>query len=234
MLTPRTAKYFSLTALLWLAVMTPASATLISAINALNPGDQYRVLFVTSGTTQATSSDIGTYNTFVQAAAAAGSVTSSLGLTWQALASTSAVSAQDNANVFPADSSPVSFFNSDGGLLALSAADLLDDSLLSPPQFTEDGAALFTSVWTGSDIDASLFAGSELGSAVPVVGLADASILWLAVSRTPSLDSLPLYGLSSVATVPSAVPEPATITLTAVGILLVSAAARRRNTVKRC
>ena len=38
----------------------------------LGPGDSFRLLFITSGTRDGTSSSIGTYNTFVQNAAASG------------------------------------------------------------------------------------------------------------------------------------------------------------------
>jgi hypothetical protein len=133
----RSAKYAGLTALMWLLGMTPASATLIDAIHALNPGDKYRVLFVTSTTTGGQLSDINTYNSFVQNAAAAGSVTSSLGLTWRALASTRSVDAQTNSSVLSTDASTVRFFNTLGQLVAFSGADLWDGSLAAPIIATE-------------------------------------------------------------------------------------------------
>jgi molybdopterin-guanine dinucleotide biosynthesis protein len=59
-----------------LSMTGTASATLIESIAALDDGDKYRVSFVTSTKRDATSSDITDYNTFVNTAAQAGSVTS--------------------------------------------------------------------------------------------------------------------------------------------------------------
>jgi hypothetical protein len=42
-----------------------AQAALVVVPPGLNPGDQYRLVFVTAGTRNATSSDINDYNTFV-------------------------------------------------------------------------------------------------------------------------------------------------------------------------
>lgn len=76
-----------------------ASASLQDAIDALQLGDHYRVLFVTTSFFTASNfdpspSDINFYNTLVATDAAVGSITGSLALTWKALASTLAVNAQ--------------------------------------------------------------------------------------------------------------------------------------------
>ena len=60
----------------------------------LGPGDQFRLLFVTSGTSNASSGDINVYNTFVQNAANANSVDATIrGMSgeFRAVVSTSAV-----------------------------------------------------------------------------------------------------------------------------------------------
>ena len=46
-----------------------AAAIPITVPTSLSPGDQYRLAFVTSSTRNATSSDIGVYNTFVDTVA---------------------------------------------------------------------------------------------------------------------------------------------------------------------
>src|SRR5689334_8868782 len=67
----------------------------------LQAGDQYRLVFVTSSVTAATSSDISYYDNFVNNAAnASGSLLQPLGATWQAIASTEAVSAADHIGTF--------------------------------------------------------------------------------------------------------------------------------------
>jgi hypothetical protein len=63
----------------------------------LAPGSQYQLIFVTSGTTNAESSDINYYNNFVQNAANAAGIGTSLGITWTAIASTDSVNALTNA-----------------------------------------------------------------------------------------------------------------------------------------
>ena len=60
-------------------------------------GDTYRLVFVTSGTRDGTSTDINDYNDFVQAAAASSATFGSLGnATWKVIGSTETVNARDN------------------------------------------------------------------------------------------------------------------------------------------
>jgi len=73
-------------------ISTSAYAVLFVPVG-LAPGDSYQLAFVTSATTNATSSDINSYNSFVQAAADAAGIGSSEGVTWSAIASTSAINA---------------------------------------------------------------------------------------------------------------------------------------------
>jgi len=80
-------------------VLAPAAQAVLIAPSGLNPGDIYHWAFVTSTTRDATSTDIADYNTFVQNAANAGSLTAGSGLTWKAVASTDTVDARDNAPV---------------------------------------------------------------------------------------------------------------------------------------
>ena len=77
---------------------TTASAAPITVPTGLNPGEQYRLAFVTSTTRDATSSNIADYNAFVTATANAVPELAELGITWKAIGSTSAVDAQDNTH----------------------------------------------------------------------------------------------------------------------------------------
>lgn len=231
-------KLFFAIALLALGVTNSAFASLSDAINSLSPGDKYRVLFVTTSLTAATSTSISTYNTFVQTAAAAGSVTSSLGLSWMALASTLTDNAQTNASVLNTDTSPVSFFNTNGDLLAVSGQDLWDGSLLVAVDYTENGSLFGFFVWTGTFSDGLSFDQRELGSLVPGAdpnftvafgGISNAvNSAWMVYSPGLTIELRSIYGLSSVAVVPSAVPVPAVAWLfaTALGGL---GFARRRS-----
>ncbi|MFM7786866.1 MAG: PEP-CTERM sorting domain-containing protein, partial [Microcystis panniformis] len=91
-------------ALATLVTASAAQAALVVVPPGLNPGDQYRLVFVTSGTRNATSSNINDYNTFVTnqvtGSALATQLTTAgfnLGtITWKAIGSTSATSAKVN------------------------------------------------------------------------------------------------------------------------------------------
>jgi hypothetical protein len=81
---------------LWLGSAT-ASAQVWTVPPGLNPGDKYRLVFVTDGNYRALSKHISDYNTFVtDQANEANSVVKGLGITWRALASTESESAKKN------------------------------------------------------------------------------------------------------------------------------------------
>ena len=198
----------------------PASATLISSINALNPGDKYRVIFVTTTLTDAVSTNISTYDAIVQSDAAAGRVTSGLGLTWRALASTAAANVQSTTGIFVGDSEPVSFFNTQGLLLAISGGDLWNGSLFRPVSFDQNArrpeACPFEAdgcVWTGTA--PSGLTSRPLGSTEVVYGdTGNFDATWVTDSVTLPFNKLGLYGVSSVGVVPAIdTPEPTILPL---------------------
>jgi len=102
----------------WLQVSVVFGASLFSGLEVwadliiatpseLSPGDQFRIVFLTLGTTEATSSDIAFYNNFVTAdaehqAGGAGNqvVCGGAVLTWSAIGSTYCVSATANIGAF--------------------------------------------------------------------------------------------------------------------------------------
>ncbi len=77
---------------------TTASAGSIATPTGLNPGDQFRIVFVTQGTTAANSSDISTYDTFVTNQANSATYNGAT-ITWQAIGSTPSVNAIDHIGV---------------------------------------------------------------------------------------------------------------------------------------
>jgi hypothetical protein len=91
----------------------------------LQPGDTYHLVFNSSLSTTALSSDIGFYNVVAQAAADVAGIGVSQGITWRALGSTNAVSARENAVV--GAETPV--YNMQRELLATGYADFWDGSL---------------------------------------------------------------------------------------------------------
>ena len=71
---------------------TASAGLVISTPTRLNPGDHFRILFITSGTTTATSSVISNYDTFVNTDANGATYNGSV-ISWKAIVSTPTVNA---------------------------------------------------------------------------------------------------------------------------------------------
>lgn len=194
----------------------------------LNPGDKYRIAFVTSGIRDATSSIVGDYNTFVNTAAnASGTLTAPLGTTWTAIASTATVDARDNTGTNPSAATGVPIFLVDGSTqIALNNADFWDGSLASPLNQTEFGNStsnLF--VWTGS---------SSSGTASVALGGLGATLgntsfnnsFWTTYATTGTENASYFYGISGELTA-HVTPEPGSL-LCLTGATALLAARRRR------
>jgi hypothetical protein len=110
----------------------------------LSPGDTFHLVFVTSTPAQATSTDIGYYNTFVNDVAnGPGSIVAAYGWTWKAIGSTAGTSAIDNTgtNYTPANPGNPIYRVGDYVLVANDYADLWDGSLDAPISKTQTGGA---------------------------------------------------------------------------------------------
>jgi len=118
----------------------------------LLPGDDYRHVFVTSGTRTATSADIADYNAFVTAAAEAVPELAALGTTWSCIGSTLAINADANTLTRPGDPSAL-IVRLDGALVAAGNTDLWDGTLAAPISIDENGDTLDTQVWSGTMSD---------------------------------------------------------------------------------
>ena len=196
----------------------------IATPSGLSPGDQFRIVFLTVATTQATSGDIGYYNTFVtndainQAGGIGNNVVyGSTALTWTAIASTNDIAAITNIGSFD-----VPVYLGSGTLIAASdtASGLWSGSLQSPiNEFLTAPFFFDTAVWTGTLPNGSnagsftLGSGSGFGS---LPGLSNKSNSeWVATGATPSTFSNNMYGISQVLT---AVPEPSTYAMALAGV----------------
>lgn len=203
-------------------------------------GDTYRLAFVTSGTTTAASTDIATYNTFVQNAAAGSTAYGNLGsVTWKALASTATTNVKDNTGTASGVGESIFLLNgttSASAVFADNYADLWDGNAQQGRlRYTENGDlrqgnypntaswGSWTAVWTGSN--GSGTTSSALGTANPRHGLVNAEQqFWMTRSTTANTSEFPMYALSEVLTV---VPEPSTLGLIGLsGLLLLR---RRRS-----
>ena len=216
-----------------LSVSGTASATLIESIAALEEGAMYRVLFVTSTSTRATSSDIEFYNNFVSTAAVSGSVTGGLGLTWKALASTTGMNAQVNTGILTNDSSLVTLFNTFGEIVATSGLDLWDGNISAAIRSEENGRFAGTRyVWTGTHSNGNVNPDRTLGSSSAYAGAnTRTSSLWMKQSRAGNTSNqLSIYAVSSAAMKPVAdVPEPGTAILLSLGLAGLSFARYRKQ-----
>jgi hypothetical protein len=226
------------TALLVLATCFVAPLTSLAAPvtvpSGLNPGDQYRLAFVTSTTRDATSGAIADYNAFVAAAAAGVPELAALGTTWQAIGSTMEIDARDNTGTNPLLSTGVPIFRLDGVEVAQDNADLWDGSPSAPINTTEQGTAFAgTIVWSGTETDgtAVLPFSNQLGSGNPLNGspssVAPVEYQWIMFfSPAGATENASFYAISGVITV---VPEPATYVLAAFGAIGLLAFRRRRG-----
>lgn len=130
----------------------PVDAAAITIPAGLNPGGQYRLVFVTSTTRSATSTDIASYDATVAAAAASSPELNALGTNWRVIGSTAAVNAFDH--IGGAFSMPL--YNLGGLRVADNSTDLWDTSISNPIQFDEFGALTTASfVWTGTQENGS-------------------------------------------------------------------------------
>ena len=146
-----------------LALAPAAQAGTILVGDLLNPGlvlgDTFRLVFVTSTKTLATSTDIGYYNTFVDDVAnnvtVANSIVVSYGWTWKAIASTQTKSAINNTST-TGTGFPIYLVGGGNAQVADDYVDLWNGSLDNPVTRNQTGNNELTTgennrVWTGTN-----------------------------------------------------------------------------------
>lgn len=220
----------------------PASAAVIGQLGILqdtanggiNPatgvawaaGDSYRLIFVTSTTTLATSTDISTYNSFVQGVADAAGLG---GATWKIVGSTEDVDARDNTGTNPTLSSGVPVLLMNGtSLFAADNTDLWDGANVAV-QFDESGTDVGSlRVFTGStaggveEAGAGQFLGSTVVQSngnvvVRTGGTANTGGTWMRVFSDSPDGARSVYAMSDPLTV---IPEPSAALLGAIGAVM--------------
>jgi hypothetical protein len=129
----------------------------------LNPGDQFKFVFVTNGSRDATSGDIEVYNSFVQHEAY-GAYYNNKVVQWKAVGSTESTAAKDNIGGY---NSNIKVFLVDGTLIANS----LDTNGFwsynrsnSMNKNIQGVVVLDTRVWVGSGLDGSNQYPTQLGT----------------------------------------------------------------------
>ena len=165
----------------------------------MGPGDSFRLLFVTSTTTTAESSDIADYNAFAQARAAANTNLAGFSGQFRALISTAGVNIKDNTAT-TGTGVPVHWLG--GEKAADDYADLYDVSWDSVSGLTEAGSSYTGLVWTGGngygDTSLRRYAGA---AEVRMGDLGDATRPLSSPTARAATEFHPLYALSPVLTV---------------------------------
>ena len=225
----RTLKHLAVLLLLT-AVLAPASANAQATApctgtlawtgivpDCLSPGASYRILFVTSGARDSSSSDIAVYNTFVQAQADGATGTPFSGITFNALGSTPSTNARDNTGTNPnSDGVGERIFYYLGEQVADNYADLYNgdwdsinplDETGSPSPTVNSFGSLVVRVYTGSGSDGTSATGRSLGDANSRIGLANQNGQSGTLNgNTFDSDARSFYALSTVLTAPG-IPE---------------------------
>jgi hypothetical protein len=202
-----------------ISIITPVASypAPITVPTSLNPGDQYRLAFVTSTTTDATSWNTAYYNAFVTNVANSVPELVALGTDWTAIGSTPGIDARTNTNTDPNISTGFPIYNLAGDLVVPNNLVLWSQGdFYHSINVNEAGNLLSTNVWTGTNGNgttgslplgpaSSLFSYTYYGHSQDAGGSS-----WIKFSYDTYFNSFSMYSMSGVLTV---VPEPSTLAL---------------------
>jgi hypothetical protein len=226
-----------------LSVSTEAEAGIITTPQDLNPGDQYRLVFVTHGGMAADNTSISHYNQFVSNQAALSADLNLLGTQWYVIGSTSDVDARDNTNTNWLVGDPdAPIYRLDGSLVATGNQHLWGAVTIGPhsaPINIDQFGGVWPNhlVWTGTAHSGTEYYNglwySPLGGGFDVeVGHTIASDLtWVHYyPATPNSSPYRYYAISDVLTV-SPVPEPSAFAIWSLmgGVAMMIGWRRRRR-----
>jgi hypothetical protein len=211
-----------------IGVMAPAHAgPVLTTPAGLAPGAHFRFVFVTDGTTDSFSSDITTYDSFVQGQAD-GATYNGVTVNWQAIGSTSSVNAIDHITG-PSDD-PVYLVTGPEVAANTTTTGLWSGTIMAPISIDINGSAISNNVWTGTDPNGDKDTAAPLGGAQVIGGLSTATDSgWIHSGNGSSAITLPMYGISQDLIVPGAIPEPSSTILLGTGLAAVLACVWQRQ-----
>ena len=205
-----------------------ANAALITTPSGLSAGDKYRLVFVTSGTRDATSSNIADYNTFVTNAANAVPELAALGTQWFVIGSTPLVNVRDNTGTSLPGGLPIFLLNDTK--LVDDYSDLWDNNIDVPLNRTEMDTEISGRVFSGSDgfgaTDGLALGNTTLGRVTYGLSNSANGQDWIRTQNEASDIPLHFYAISGELT---AVPVPAAVWLFGSGLLGMIGIARRKR-----
>jgi hypothetical protein len=217
-------------------VVAPLASSAVPIITVppdLNPGDKYRLAFVTSTTRDATDVLIGPYNDFVTAVAAGVPELAALGTTWKAIGSTTGIDARDNTGTNPNVSAGVPIYRLDDTRIADNNADLWDGLISAHLGLNESGSLVGSGVrvWTGTSPEGTA-SFRILGDPEFAVygGAGNTTAFWINVAGWAPGNTETLYAMSGALTV---IPEPSTMILACFGATAVVGWQLRRRRHRR-
>jgi hypothetical protein len=225
-------------AIFWALLAAPSSSSGASLVlpAGLNPGDQYRIAFLTSDVRDGTSASIADYDLFVTGEAnAAGSVLQPLGTTWQAIVSTLTVDAFTHIG----GNFSVPVYGVNGLLVASNASDMWDGGIDHPIDVNQFGIPFTAFVNTGTDTNGAIrfglgappFGGGPGAMTIGLGGVIGPG--WVVGGQEGNIAQDQFYGISGILTVGGAAagagaPEPGTLGLMMAGAMLVLGTKRYR------
>jgi len=211
-----------LIALLLSVFSISANAIAITVPTGLNPGDSYRLAFLTSTTRAATSTNIADYNDFVTGVANDVPELALLSTTWTVIGSTATVDARDNTGTNPNDATGAPIYLLNDTKLADSNSDLWDSTIDTAFNVNEFGNTVaVVNMWTGTGPNGTESVGFALGTASVIYGTSSTTFSqWILSGQAPASAARPLYAISGNLIV-APVPVPAAVWLfgSAIGLL---------------